>query len=97
MDQRSSLLDSSVSMSIRRANRLRQIIRPDVEFIQMPCLHGGGITLLEGLPFKKGHLCPLFFLFPLHKRRDNPGVGITLPACWGYPSRRDSFLFVQAM
>ena len=34
-----------------------------------------------------------FFLFPLHERRDNPGVGITLPACWGYPSRRDNFLF----
>ena len=26
--------------------------------------------------------------------KDNPGVEITLPACWDYPSRRDNFLFV---
>ena len=57
-----------------------------------PCLHGGGITLLEG-----SSLSIVFFLFPLHKKRDNPGVGIALPACWGYPSRRDNFLFVYAM
>ena len=56
-----------------------------------PCLHGGGITLLEGLPSRRVISVICFFLFPLHERRDNPGVGITLPACWGYPFRRDNF------
>ena len=36
-----------------------------------------------------------FFRFPLHERRDNPWVGITLPACWRYPSRRNKFQWFQ--
>ena len=58
-----------------------------------PCLHGGGITLLEGSSLST------VFLLVLHERRDNPGVGINLSACWIYPSRRGNlkFLVVQAM
>ena len=59
-----------------------------------PCLHGGGITFLKRFSFEKNHLFIFFCLFPLHARRDNPGVEITLPACWDNPSRRDNVLFV---
>ena len=59
-----------------------------------PCLHGGGITFLKRFSFEKNHLFVFFCLFPLHARRDNPGVEITLPACWDNPSRRDNVLFV---
>ena len=48
----------------------------------------GGLFLRKSL-----HSFISFFLFPLHERRVNPVVGITLPACWGYLSRRDNSLF----